>query len=104
MATADLLARDAIALAGDSPRAILGNRRHPGSREIDSRRPACHSHPRRQGRLLGRARSDGRGFHLADAQLDRIGAGGRKGAPDTFDGAGYAHVLLRLKQELDDPV
>jgi pantothenate kinase len=44
------------------------------------------------------------GFHLADAQLDRIGARDRKGAPDTFDAGGYAHVLERLKREIDDPV
>ena len=44
------------------------------------------------------------GFHLADAQLDRIGARGRKGAPDTFDAAGYAHLLERVKREVDDPV
>lgn len=44
------------------------------------------------------------GFHLADAQLDRIGALARKGAPDTFDAAGYAHLLERLKYETDDAV
>jgi pantothenate kinase len=44
------------------------------------------------------------GFHLADAQLDRIGARGRKGAPETFDAAGYAHLLERLRQEVDEPV
>ncbi len=44
------------------------------------------------------------GFHLADAQLDRIGVLARKGAPDTFDAAGYAHLLERLKREADDPV
>jgi pantothenate kinase len=44
------------------------------------------------------------GFHLADAQLDRIGARGRKGAPDTFDAAGYAHLLERVRQEVDEPV
>jgi pantothenate kinase len=44
------------------------------------------------------------GFHLADAQLDRIGARGRKGVPDTFDAAGYAHLLERVKREVDEPV
>jgi pantothenate kinase len=44
------------------------------------------------------------GFHLADAQLDRIGARGRKGAPDTFDVAGYANLLERVKREVDEPV
>ena len=37
------------------------------------------------------------GYHLADAQLRRLGALNRKGAPDTFDADGYAHLLARLK-------
>ncbi|MGW8380987.1 nucleoside/nucleotide kinase family protein [Streptomyces sp. ODS28] len=37
------------------------------------------------------------GFHLADAELRRLGRLGRKGAPDTFDPAGYAALLRRLK-------
>ena len=41
------------------------------------------------------------GFHLADAQLDRLGARGRKGAPDTFDALGYAALLDRLVREPD---
>jgi pantothenate kinase len=39
------------------------------------------------------------GFHLADVQLDRLGARERKGAPDTFDADGYAAVLRRLLEE-----
>jgi pantothenate kinase len=39
------------------------------------------------------------GFHLADVQLDRLGARQRKGAPDTFDSAGYLSVLRRIKQD-----
>ncbi|CAM5387323.1 nucleoside/nucleotide kinase family protein [Streptomyces narbonensis] len=37
------------------------------------------------------------GFHLAQAELDRLGRAGRKGAPDTFDAAGYAALLARLR-------
>ncbi|OII70481.1 nucleoside/nucleotide kinase family protein [Streptomyces sp. CC77] len=37
------------------------------------------------------------GFHLARAELDRLGRAGRKGAPDTFDAAGYAALLARLR-------
>src|SRR5438132_12467571 len=29
------------------------------------------------------------GFHLADVELDRLGRRDRKGAPDSFDAAGY---------------
>ena len=39
------------------------------------------------------------GFHLADAELRRIGLRDRKGAPDTFDRAGYASLLDRLCRE-----
>ncbi|GGW71475.1 nucleoside/nucleotide kinase family protein [Streptomyces caelestis] len=39
------------------------------------------------------------GFHLADAELERLGLRDRKGAPDTFDAAGYAALLARLREE-----
>ncbi|MFJ9624603.1 nucleoside/nucleotide kinase family protein [Streptomyces sp. NPDC101181] len=42
------------------------------------------------------------GFHLAAAELDRLGRAERKGAPDTFDAAGYAALLRRLRDP--DPV
>lgn len=100
---ADLLARDAIALASDSARAILGVAGSPGAGKstfVDV--------------LLERVRAvkgddwvahiPMDGFHLADAQLDRIGARARMGAPDTFDAAGYAHLLERVRQETDEPV
>jgi pantothenate kinase len=103
MSTTDLLARDAIALAGETSRAILGIAGSPGAGKstlVDE--------------LLERVRAAKGadwvahvpmdGFHLADAQLDRLGARGRKGTPDTFDAAGYAHLLERLKQEADEPV
>lgn len=38
------------------------------------------------------------GFHLAGAELERLGRAGRKGAPDTFDGAGYVALLRRLRE------
>ncbi|GAB96176.1 pantothenate kinase [Kineosphaera limosa] len=37
------------------------------------------------------------GFHLADAQLERLGLRDRKGAPETFDSGGYAALLTRLR-------
>ncbi|MEV0845597.1 nucleoside/nucleotide kinase family protein [Streptomyces sp. NPDC049954] len=37
------------------------------------------------------------GFHLAQAELERLGRAGRKGAPDTFDAAGYLALLRRLR-------
>ncbi|MFC7722562.1 nucleoside/nucleotide kinase family protein [Nonomuraea recticatena] len=44
------------------------------------------------------------GFHLADVELDRLGRRDRKGAPDTFDAAGYAALLGRLRQDEEDVV
>ncbi|MFJ6854217.1 nucleoside/nucleotide kinase family protein [Streptomyces sp. NPDC091271] len=45
------------------------------------------------------------GFHLAGAELERLGRAGRKGAPDTFDAAGYAALLRRLRDpDGQDPV
>ncbi|MFD7630861.1 nucleoside/nucleotide kinase family protein [Streptomyces sp. NPDC059851] len=37
------------------------------------------------------------GFHLAQAELVRLGRADRKGAPDTFDAVGYAALLRRLR-------
>ncbi|MET9075189.1 nucleoside/nucleotide kinase family protein [Streptomyces sp. NPDC004232] len=44
------------------------------------------------------------GFHLADAELDRLGRRDRKGAPDTFDAAGYAALLRRLREDTGEVV
>ncbi|WP_328320455.1 nucleoside/nucleotide kinase family protein [Streptomyces sp. NBC_00388] len=44
------------------------------------------------------------GFHLAGAELRRLGRAGRKGAPDTFDEAGYAALLARLRAPGPDVV
>jgi pantothenate kinase len=44
------------------------------------------------------------GFHLADAQLARLGLSRRKGAPETFDGHGYLALLRRIHAETDHPV
>ena len=38
------------------------------------------------------------GFHLANAQLSRLGRADRKGAPDTFDAAGYVALLRRIRE------
>jgi pantothenate kinase len=39
------------------------------------------------------------GFHLAQSELQRLGRAERKGAPDTFDAAGYAALLQRLRTD-----
>ncbi|MDP9901260.1 nucleoside/nucleotide kinase family protein [Variovorax ginsengisoli] len=45
------------------------------------------------------------GFHLANVELQRLGRTARKGAPDTFDCAGYIALLQRLRaQGPADPI
>ena len=44
------------------------------------------------------------GFHLANVELERLGRRDRKGAPDTFDSAGYVALLRRLLVQADDEV
>jgi pantothenate kinase len=39
------------------------------------------------------------GFHLANAELQRLGRADRKGAPDTFDSAGYLALLHRIRDQ-----
>jgi pantothenate kinase len=102
-ANIDLLAREAVALVGDRSRAILGIAGSPGA----GKSTLVDTLVARIGAAKGAdwvAHLPMDGFHLADAQLDRIGARGRKGAPDTFDAAGYAQLLERVKREVDDPV
>jgi pantothenate kinase len=44
------------------------------------------------------------GFRLADVELERLGRRDRKGAPDTFDAAGYAALLRRVREDPDEVV
>ncbi|MCH0566532.1 MULTISPECIES: nucleoside/nucleotide kinase family protein [unclassified Streptomyces] len=93
---AALLAR-ARALAGGRRRAVLGITGCPGAgksslaqalvRALDADGPPWAAHVPMDG------------FHLADAELERLGRRDRKGAPDTFDAAGYAALLRRLREE-----
>ncbi|GAB2757991.1 nucleoside/nucleotide kinase family protein [Streptomyces bullii] len=92
----DLLTR-ARGLTGDGRRAILGITGSPGAGKSTL-----------AGHLVRELNAGGEpwvahvpmdGFHLADAELDRLGRRDRKGAPDTFDAAGYAALLRRLREE-----
>lgn len=42
------------------------------------------------------------GYHLANAELARLGRAARKGAEDTFDSAGYVALLSRLRSQGGD--
>jgi pantothenate kinase len=41
------------------------------------------------------------GFHLDNQVLEDRGQLNRKGAPQTFDGAGFVHMVRRLKERVD---
>ncbi len=92
----DLFAR-ARRLPRDGRRAILGIAGPPGSGKS-----TLAAHLVRELNGTGEpwvAHVPMDGFHLADAELDRLGRRDRKGAPDTFDAAGYAALLERLREE-----
>lgn len=93
--TFDDLLRRAASLARPSRRALLGIAGGPGAGKTTLAE-----------RLTRELNGDGEpwvahvpmdGFHLADVELDRLGRRDRKGAPDTFDAAGYAALLERLR-------
>jgi pantothenate kinase len=44
------------------------------------------------------------GYHLAQAALEELGLAAVKGAPQTFDAAGYVALLRRLKESPDETV
>ena len=44
------------------------------------------------------------GYHYDDALLNARGMRARKGAPDTFDVAGFGHMLQRLRRNEEDEI
>jgi pantothenate kinase len=44
------------------------------------------------------------GFHLANSELHRLRLTDRKGAPETFDAAGFVHLMRRLRDPDEDLV
>ncbi|WP_019854880.1 nucleoside/nucleotide kinase family protein [Actinopolyspora mortivallis] len=92
------LARRASELVADGRRRLLGIAGPPASGKGRIAEQLL-------GRLEGRAvlvPMDG--FHLAGAELRRLGRQHRKGAPDTFDAAGYVALLRRLRAAEDEVV
>lgn len=86
------LVRRAAALAARGPRRILGIAGPPGSGKSTL--------AARLAEALGAGRAvvvPMDGFHLAQGELERLGRTDRKGAPDTFDAAGYVALLRRLR-------
>jgi pantothenate kinase len=93
---ADALIARARALAQQGGRRILGIAGPPGGGKSTVARQVV-AELGEQARLVPMD-----GFHLAQAELVRLGRRERMGAPDTFDAAGYAALLTRLKS--DEPV
>ncbi|MFI7296322.1 nucleoside/nucleotide kinase family protein [Streptomyces sp. NPDC050121] len=95
----DLLIR-ARALAGDGRRrALLGITGSPGAGKTTFAERLVRELNGAGEPWVAHVPMDG--FHLADVELDRLGRRDRKGAPDTFDAAGYAALLRRLREESD---
>src|SRR5215211_279808 len=93
---ADALVARARALAQQGGRRILGIAGPPGGGKSTVARQVV-AELGEQARLVPMD-----GFHLAQSELVRLGRRDRMGAPDTFDAAGYAALLKRLRS--DEPV
>lgn len=91
------VARLADSARADGRRRVLGIAGPPGAGKttlVAALLAAVAADPALDGRV-GHVPMDG--FHLPNAELDRLGRRDRKGAPDTFDASGYAAVLALLR-------
>ncbi|MEU1040555.1 nucleoside/nucleotide kinase family protein [Streptomyces sp. NPDC005907] len=100
--TFDDLVKRAAALVRPGRRALLGIAGGPGAGKTTLAEHLVEALNGRGAPCAAHVPMDG--FHLADAELDRLGRRDRKGAPDTFDAAGYAALLRRLRDDEDDVV
>lgn len=87
----DSLAVRVAALLDAGPRRILGIVGAPGAGKSTLAAAVAAAFP---GRCVVVPMD---GFHLAQSELERLGRADRKGAPDTFDAAGYVALLRRLR-------
>lgn len=98
MISVDEAIERARALASRGRRTLLGITGAPGGGKSTLARAVAEE-------LGGRAVLVGMdGFHLAQAELVRLGRRDRMGALDTFDGAGYVALLRRLRAASEDVV
>jgi pantothenate kinase len=86
----------ARALGGQGERRILGIAGAPGGGKSTLASALVGELGSDTARLVGMD-----GFHLAQAELERLGRADRKGAPDTFDASGFAALLRRLRARED---
>jgi pantothenate kinase len=95
----DLIAA-ARALAETDGRRVLGITGAPGAGKSGLAEALANALVRSGARVALVAMD---GFHLAGAELTRLGRTDRKGAPDTFDVYGYVNLLRRVRSH-DEPV
>jgi pantothenate kinase len=84
--------------AGRGRRRVLGVAGPPGAGKttlVERLLKAAEQDPRLAGRI---AHVPMDGFHLTDAELERLGLRDRKGAPDTFDAGSYAALLALVRE------
>lgn len=96
--TLDELVERARSLAAGGTRCLLGITGAPGAGKSTAAQ-AIATALGDQAVLVGMD-----AFHLANEVLAGLGSRGRKGAPDTFDPWGYAHLLRRLKSNREPVV
>jgi len=90
-------AREAVALAAAAGgrRVILGLAGPPGAgKSTLAAAIVTHGRALRGDDWAALAPMDG--YHLSNAQLERLGLADRKGAPETFEADGYAAMLARI--------
>lgn len=91
----------ATELASTRRRAILGVTGAPGAGK-STYAEALTAKLAAEGHKVALVPMDG--YHLAQASLEELGLSAVKGAPHTFDAAGYVALLRRLKESPDETV
>ncbi|WKG01866.1 nucleoside/nucleotide kinase family protein [Mycolicibacterium sp. HK-90] len=100
MCTFEELLGRVLARAAEPGTSVIGITGAPGAGKSTLTEALVHAVRARLGAdAVGHVPMDG--FHLADAELRRLGRAERKGAPDTFDVAGYAVLLRRVRSRVE---